>query len=92
MGEDPEFEQIFKRTDLIDVLHHLPEDKRATFAYFSHDEVIPMALDYLLVSPHIKIKQAWVHRGPYSFPPATPFDLPKAPSDHCPVVAQLEFS
>lgn len=96
-NEDSEFNQIFQKTDLVELLNYLnfPEKERWTF--FSRSSPVPaigIPLDSFLVSPNllhsIDKEQSCVYQyRAGSFPPQSKIDLLNMPSDHCPVILQL---
>lgn len=101
---EAEFNKIFEQTDLIDVLEHLdlPETQRITHISFSKNKTpVGLQFDYLFFS------QRWRHlvhkeqSGRYLFQdengipfkePQTSSERSTLPSDHYPLVCQLDLA
>ncbi len=100
---EPEFEDLYQQSDLIDVLEviNLPHEQRLSFFYFSRENKREACqLDYIFLPRQLHPLVKKEESGIYLFrdPQGTPLGYPQEsyqryalPSDHYPVVACLDF-
>ena len=101
--QEPEFDTLYKLTDLEDVLEVInePHEQRLTFFYFPKDLAREACqLDYILLPkelwPLIKKEESGIylfrdtHGVPLTYPQES-YQRYALPSDHYPIVATLDF-
>jgi endonuclease/exonuclease/phosphatase family metal-dependent hydrolase len=103
-GGHPEFERIHSDTNLVDVLEvmKLPQDQRASHVYFDRLKTPIMdQLDYLFIPPTFHSKVIKETSGLYFYKDqdGIPFKRPQyphegyaLPSDHLPIVVDLDWT